>query len=383
MLSSERRRPALHNSPLNEIFPTRRSRNPSLIARPTALQSENGPSFFSSKDFASGLKSESSLPDVSSHRGLSYQVQAEGSLPNLPTLNHHRPAQGRVAEVIKNLFAKETGTKGRGRDEVALSGDGVNCPKKVFPQDFATVDDGPSRIGRRRRVLNVAQLRQLKTVKFQHKDNGLWVHVDVGDLEDLRDFFNELDVEGKGVLDMLALEDYTFRHHNSPSASITFAARFSRGGPVGFGLMKRLQKCCRSKKTLTLADVLKLAYPGANQNDILKLLRAVQEKSALEKELDPLGKLAELKQREEETSQWSDWFEQMWPYWDADGNGELDEFEFKTVVRDIGASAADADSFFEEIDVDRSGFISRQEFKDWWIGKGNCINAANFPSRTC
>ncbi|KAK3259536.1 hypothetical protein CYMTET_31470 [Cymbomonas tetramitiformis] len=107
--------------------------------------------------------------------------------------------------------------------------------------------------------------------------------------------------------------------------------------------------------------MLKLAYPLADREDVAKLVDVVTPKVV---EMEEDEKLA-LEEK---------YIQEMWRFWDLDGNGELDEFEVKAVLREIGASNADAKEFFLQMDTDNSGAVSKDEFKDWWIGRGKFAN---------
>ncbi|KAK3256915.1 hypothetical protein CYMTET_33976 [Cymbomonas tetramitiformis] len=46
------------------------------------------------------------------------------------------------------------------------------------------------------------------------------------------------------------------------------------------------------------------------------------------------------------------------------------------VMSQLGSSLEDYSEFYQEIDADNSGTISKQEFKDWWVGRGQYKNVA-------
>ncbi|KAK3242670.1 hypothetical protein CYMTET_47656 [Cymbomonas tetramitiformis] len=206
-------------------------------------------------------------------------------------------------------------------------------------------------------------------LKFEDKQ-GAPVYVPRKTLEEIKRFFLNLDADHDGVVDVQEVEKYSSTATcESTPASYILAASFPELRNQKD--VRRLERALREKKILTFPDLLKAAYPRIKNEDFGRLASEVDH---LEKDWEllanPQGVAAERNQRARETDDWKQWIDEMWPIWDADGSGELDEEEFKSVVQDIGASPEDAEEFFVQIDMDGSGTISVQEFHDWWIGKG-------------
>lgn len=206
-------------------------------------------------------------------------------------------------------------------------------------------------------------------LKYEDKQ-GAAVYVPRKTLVEIKRFFLSLDADHDGVVDVGEVAKYSSSAScESTPASYILAASFP--DLTNHKEVRRLERALREKKILTFPDLLKAAFPRIKNEDLCSLASEVDH---LEKDWELLANpkevVAERSKRARETDDWERWIDELWPLWDADGNGELDEEEFKSVVQDIGASPEDADTFFAQIDTDGSGTISMQEFHDWWIGKG-------------
>ncbi|KAK3278383.1 hypothetical protein CYMTET_13675 [Cymbomonas tetramitiformis] len=213
---------------------------------------------------------------------------------------------------------------------------------------------------------------------YQDAGSGMQIGVPLKVVKRLKNFFTRLDTDASGVVDVAEVDAYAYditskgggSHQGtySPAATI-LAANFP--GHFGGELVRRIENVIRDKEGLTFPDMLGVAFPNARDVDIAEFVDAVKEK---EKDLELLANpaLVEKKRRmaEIERESWKSWIDHLWRRYDMDKSGELDEREFKVVLRELGGTAEDAELFFKEVDVDNSGSISKQEFKDWWIGQG-------------
>ncbi|KAK3236908.1 hypothetical protein CYMTET_52977 [Cymbomonas tetramitiformis] len=214
-------------------------------------------------------------------------------------------------------------------------------------------------------------------IPYHDKVTGSMLFANKNDIVNLKTFFKELDEDSSGSIDMQEIDNFLYRSQvadavNSFSpAALVLAARFP-GQVYSGALVKRIESTLRNKAELLFDDILKIGYPKADEKAIEKFVALVTE-APVDWELlnDPVRVARERKQKSVEQKKWLRWIDDMWCTWDADGSGELDSQEFKAVIRDIGASRDESEVFFREIDLDHSGTISIQEFKDWWIGKGD------------
>lgn len=212
-------------------------------------------------------------------------------------------------------------------------------------------------------------------IRYKDRD-GITYYVNRADVLSLKELFKELDTDDSGYIDLKEMEEYMFDKYSVPSAAAALAARFSQGGDFGKTLVAKIEKALSKKDSLSFPDMLQLAYPAAERNTIADMIATLSKGEAERFLSDSMGEnKAKQKAKELEQAKQTAWVNEMWPFWDADQSGELDEFEFKGVMRDIGANAKDAEDFFEEIDVDRSGTVSKEEFVDWWIGRGEFENS--------
>jgi calmodulin len=58
-------------------------------------------------------------------------------------------------------------------------------------------------------------------------------------------------------------------------------------------------------------------------------------------------------------------------YFDGDGNGRIDRFEFKRLMGVLGAygSEEELDVGFDVVDSDDDGAIDFHEFASWWMNR--------------
>mmetsp|Transcript_22216 Transcript_22216/g.26672 ORF Transcript_22216/g.26672 Transcript_22216/m.26672 type:complete len:284 (-) Transcript_22216:984-1835(-) len=176
------------------------------------------------------------------------------------------------------------------------------------------------------------------------------------DIEHLKSYFMDIDLDNSGTIDMDEIEQHMRETYQQQEA----------GSKVKFGtaFVKRIQEFIENKEEMQFTDMLRLVYPSAKEDHIELMTKLVAPPVVAEPPL--------LVPEEEDR-----FINSMWALWDADGSGELDHFEFRSVLRDINASQDDAEQFFEEIDLDKSGSISKQEFRDWWFGVGRYAKMKN------
>lgn len=213
---------------------------------------------------------------------------------------------------------------------------------------------------------------------YQHVATGLQISVPLKVVKRLKNFFTRLDTDESGVVDVAEVDAYAYditskgggSHQGtySPAATI-LAANFP--GHFGGELVRRIENVIRDKEGLTFPDMLSVAFPNARDVDIAVFVDAVKDK---EQDWELLANPALVEKKRHmadiEREGWKTWIDNLWNRYDMDKSGELDEREFKLVLRELGGTAEDAEIFFKEVDVDLSGSISKQEFRDWWIGQG-------------
>lgn len=147
-----------------------------------------------------------------------------------------------------------------------------------------------------------------------------------------------------------------------------------------FSNVKKLDYLLTTVTEFTFHHFLQLAFPTAPAKAISKMFESVRDTSEVSDE-DTL-QAAWREQMQLRAAEQIQWVKTMWPVWDSDGSGELDEKEFKAIVQSIGASINDAERFFTEIDTDTNGTISMQEFLNWWLGRGT-KSYPSFLNPTC
>ncbi|KAK3279123.1 hypothetical protein CYMTET_12980 [Cymbomonas tetramitiformis] len=166
------------------------------------------------------------------------------------------------------------------------------------------------------------------------------------------------------------VETYLTSTYHSASACLAFIAMFTEFNFPGqiYSNVKKLDYLLTTVTEFTFHHFLQLAFPTAPAPAISKMFEAVRDTSAVNEE--DTVKAARREEMQLRAAEQIDWVKTMWPVWDSDGSGELDENEFKAIVQSIGASLKDAEHFFAQIDTDTSGTISMDEFLNWWLGRG-------------
>eukprot|EP00854_Cymbomonas_tetramitiformis_P006827 gene6827-8157_t len=208
----------------------------------------------------------------------------------------------------------------------------------------------------------------LATNYVRYRDRkGLKTFTTLKDLQKLKDMFTTMDPEYTGSVDMDVIEKFICTEYDSESAALALMANFSKEG--GKAQLKKIERLFRRGVPMTFVEFVQLAYPQAPHESVLEMVEAITDNSEKYAKAVAEEQRRKLRVAEEEEKQLA-WIATVWPLWDADGSGELDEHEFKAVVRDIGGSVNDADEFFEEIDTDASGTVSKEEFINWWQGRG-------------
>eukprot|EP00854_Cymbomonas_tetramitiformis_P021216 gene21216-25488_t len=180
--------------------------------------------------------------------------------------------------------------------------------------------------------------------------------ISLKDLLYLKAYFDDLDVNGDGTVDMTEITNhmrsaYAPAQSNHRTTPIKLPANF-----LG-SLKKKIEdKEEEGEGKLHFADMLRLVYTRATKNELALMAEAVRPK---EKDEGTVG----------ETTDTAD-IDAMWALWDSDQSGELDEMEFREVLKGLGVDPSEISDLYKQVDADQSGCISKQEFTDWWCNMG-------------
>jgi len=209
----------------------------------------------------------------------------------------------------------------------------------------------------------VTQFRPKPTSRT-HVDIGRGILIPVREVNYLRSYFEELDLNGDGTIDpeeikQKAREAYRLKKLRANGEIddedwVSIKNSLEAVGLLNPVLMNIAEMAPRvGQESLTWKALLMLAYPKASEDGFEGLL-AIHEKT---KKLDTLtanaNELADLMS--------------LWNMWDVDGSGELDPEEFRRALAMLNISSSEAESLYASIDDDANGFISLDEFARWWL----------------
>ncbi|KAK3240050.1 hypothetical protein CYMTET_50074 [Cymbomonas tetramitiformis] len=167
-------------------------------------------------------------------------------------------------------------------------------------------------------------------------------------IENLRKFFDELDLDSSGTVSIHEIKGHLQCHHGLGEA---------RGrAAMGLPLIKNLEQKCKNGVELCFEDMLKIVYTTANRKEIQAMIDMITPERPVTPEDEPEHTL------EDEAD-----VDLMWNLWDANGDGELDREEFKEVLRQLGVPQEELKQLYDQVDTDGNGYISLSEFKTWWF----------------
>lgn len=197
--------------------------------------------------------------------------------------------------------------------------------------------------------------------------------VKVSDIRYLREYFDDLDLNGNGTVDFEEIEqamnrenikgpqDVSLESHGA--RDITGTSKKAASAAWGFqnggaGLVKTLADQMHNSEAeteFTFKDVLRIVYPDATG----AILQEMEDAVHVEKKVEEVREISE-----EEL----DSFDQMWALWDGDHSGELDKAELRVALRELGVDDdEDFEDLYETLDEDNNGTISQSEFMHWWF----------------
>ncbi|KAK3253567.1 hypothetical protein CYMTET_37190 [Cymbomonas tetramitiformis] len=210
-------------------------------------------------------------------------------------------------------------------------------------------------------------MAQKKDIWYQDK-TGKKRCTTMAHLRKLHKFFRKLDADGSGDIDMEEIEDYISRTYSTDSPALTLATVFELPTEKLASTLAKIEELAKNQTPITVEKFLELAHPLAPTRAVLLMTQAVLDEWEAQK---PPSRHQEevVESKSKHLKKQTAWVNSMWSRWDADGSGELDAKELKSVLQDIGASVEESDKYFREIDIDGSGFISKEEFLEWWLEK--------------
>lgn len=180
--------------------------------------------------------------------------------------------------------------------------------------------------------------------------------ISLKDLLYLKAYFDDLDVNGDGTVDMAEITNH-MRSVYAPDQSTHRTTPIKLPANFLSSLKKKIEdKEEEGEGRITFADMLRLVYTRATKNELALMAQAVRPK---EKAEGTPG----------ETTDTAD-IDAMWALWDTDQSGELDEMEFREVLKGLGVDPSEISDLYKQVDADQSGCISKQEFTDWWCNMG-------------
>ncbi|KAK3243472.1 hypothetical protein CYMTET_42489 [Cymbomonas tetramitiformis] len=287
-------------------------------------------------------------------------------IPDSPTKSASRPSTSSRAPRLSRTW----GASFRQPESPAKSATSPSTPSR------------PSRLSRNVREERGQEFSHFNLVqgakKFFYKDKlGVATYTPLKELFSLAAIFRQLDADNSGTVNVREMQEYAQKHCGSQESAVSraslaftiFGKQLSPNKLPSF--LKNLDRVLAKSKAFNLEEFIQLAHPTADQNVLKQMLELIHAHESKDKGSKPV-EISEEKQAE--IDQQTAWVDEMWDYWDADGNGELDPQELSSVLQDIGASEKEAVEYFYEIDVDDSGLISKDEFLDWWLGQGRYMD---------
>mmetsp|Transcript_40673 Transcript_40673/g.77642 ORF Transcript_40673/g.77642 Transcript_40673/m.77642 type:complete len:661 (-) Transcript_40673:176-2158(-) len=181
--------------------------------------------------------------------------------------------------------------------------------------------------------------------------------VPVKELLVYKDYFDRMDEGGCGQVTVKTMNDHLVAHARAMAKEgVSKEARRASG--VFTTLLARIKMLVQERggHAITLEEYFRLVYHSATKEQCRNIVRRIAAPRAkLTKDLSPsAAELAEV--------------DRMWDLWDQDGNGELDEYEFVAVMRQLGVGARDeAVHFFQVADQGNRGFVDKEQFKEWFL----------------
>ncbi|KAK3263607.1 hypothetical protein CYMTET_11207 [Cymbomonas tetramitiformis] len=330
---------------------------PKASLQPLALSlalSPNRPSA-NTRDFRKrGIRtSRSSDPGVS--RGIAARSPAiDKPMPRIPS--------GRCEESRRATFTQASPVRAHPTKGFA---EGSASVEQVLYEQNRTVVPRPAALARGRR----SPTKEL----FQYVDvRGNSTSCHISSLLQLWVLFSNIDSSQNGKVDMMEVDTFAKGVFSESLGSMSCAALFN--GQVGSKtlpvFLKNLKLALRQNSELTFVEFLQLVHPEADR-DTLDRMHMVVMRAERFKDI----KVKEEKQNRhdqalaEEIATQAPWVDTMWIKWDTDGNGELDREEFAACLADICGEDVvehDLDEYFDQINVDGSGLISKEQFSRWW-----------------
>ena len=178
----------------------------------------------------------------------------------------------------------------------------------------------------------------------------------VKDIKYLRLTFDSLDKNGNGIIDVDEMSAYLTTHYDNSLKKTGDSPDKQRS--IGATLVSQLEDRMNDPDLgITFQDLLSMMYTSASKDGLKAMTDCVMDKPPVEKrpsvEIDP-----------QDLEDMND----LWTKWDRSGTGEINESQFKDVLLYLGLDdPADWDEFYEQIDADGSGSISKDEFIAWWF----------------
>mmetsp|Transcript_25637 Transcript_25637/g.48576 ORF Transcript_25637/g.48576 Transcript_25637/m.48576 type:complete len:276 (-) Transcript_25637:467-1294(-) len=226
----------------------------------------------------------------------------------------------------------------------------------------------------RRASLARRQAYGKQTVELQ-KEDPKYVRikgkiVPVKDIQFLREYFQELDLDSNGVVDFLELQSAMQKGSVDEPRVLNpeddTNDKKTTKGPHGWGfqnggtdILNRINSVMDSQKTvISFEDILKLMYHEATKEEIAEMIQKA-------------GPVVVPQPVERAISQEDDAdFDALWDSWDFDNSGELDQVELREALRTLNVhDKEDFDMLWESLDEDKNGTVSKAEFKKWWFAE--------------
>ncbi|KAK3281645.1 hypothetical protein CYMTET_10576 [Cymbomonas tetramitiformis] len=311
------------------------------------------------------------------------------------SLERKRRSSWCVAAASSTMATREPEPVLRGPGRIPM---GARQPRISLPSVIPAA--GPSR----REQVSVALekkkqysqlLRQNSVLASNHvwyidKKTHLRRFASMASLNKLYSTFQQVDYDRSASIDAAELERYV-SHRFKTSSACGAMALFGCGTDALKG--KKLQEAHQKLEYLfqvpgaemSFKDLLELAYPDADGSAIKHMHEAVTQDKIQSRDEEEAKQAKETMEQSNllEAKKQARWVDEMWQIWDADGSGELDEEELGVVLQELGANTDDLQKWMQEIDVDESGLISKEEFTEWWVGKAQFQKLGNQNTRYC